>query len=262
MKDQIIKLLSKYNQANVENFADYIQRLIDEKTKEGKVKNFFAQNVPADTFANLFIRVDNIGLVFDGKHITLGNNGISYDYVAYKNKMLLAYPESLIDMNVVTGADVFECSKENGKVSYKHDITDPFATITDKNILGAYCVIKNSRGEFMTTLGKDEIEKHRKVAKTDYIWQSWFREMVLKTVIKKACKQHFDDIYEKVEEDDNQSYDLDIPQEIELDWKKEIDAVTTIEALKEYWTKNQGNGKEFSQYVSKRKKQIQENASN
>ncbi|MDD2263113.1 MAG: recombinase RecT [Clostridia bacterium] len=247
MREKIISILSDIQEKEaVENYASYCQRLLLEKTKDGKLKNPFMQYKKPEELANLFRRVLADGLIFDGKHITLQSTGISYDYIAYKNKMLLAYPESKIDVSVVSDKDEFSFSKENGLVSYEHKIKEPFG---NNNIVGAYCVIKNNRGEFLTMLNMEEIDKHRKVAKTDYIWQSWFKEMVLKTVIKKACKQHFDDVYTKIEELDNENYDLENPLDIDIKVKQEIEATTNEADLNKVYAKYSGLGKEFDKLV-------------
>jgi hypothetical protein len=258
MKEQIIELLKDLEQKEaVENFASYCLRLSVEKNKDGTVKNPWMQYKKSDDLANLFKRVLADGLIFDGKHITLQSTGVSYDYVAYKNKMILAYPESKIDMSVVNDGDAFDFSKEDGKVTYHHKIQDPFQQLSEAVIIGAYCIIKNNRGEFLTLINKEEIDKHRKVAKTDFIWKAWFKEMVLKTVIKKACKQHFDDVYTKIEELDNENYSLENPLELDLIYKQEIDEIDTIEQLTEYYNANKGKGKDFDKYVVLRKSQLE-----
>lgn len=247
MKEKIIELLKDIEQKEaVENYASYCARLKLEKNKEGKLKNPFMQYKKEEELAELFRRVLADGLIFDGKHITLQSTGVCYDYIAYKNKMLLAYPESKIDMSVVNDKDTFSFSRANGKVFYEHQMTEPFQK---ENIIGAYCIIKNNRGEFLTLLNKEELEKHRKVAKTDYIWSAWFKEMVLKTVIKKACKQHFDDVYTKIEELDNENYDLENTLDIDIKVKQEIEATTTEADLNKVYAKYSGLGKEFDKLV-------------
>jgi len=105
-------------------------------------------------------------------------------------------------------------------------------------------------------MSKEDIEKHRKTAKTDYIWRQWFIEMALKTVIKKAVKQHFSDVFEKIEDTDNENYSLENPLELNLEHKKAIDDITTIEDLKSYYEANKGQGKDFDKYIAIRKEQI------
>lgn len=258
-KEKIIELLKDYNQEEVENYASYCVRLLLAKKKDGSLQNPFMQTKTDEIMATLFKRVAKDGLVFDGEHITLQSTGISYDYIAYKNKMFLAYPESTIDVNLVYGEDKFSVAKESGSVMYSHSVADPFNQ-NENNIKGGYCIIKNKRGEFMTLLGKEEIEKHRKVAKTDFIWRQWFKEMATKTIIKKACKLHFSDIFQNIEKNDNENYELENPLELDLKLKQEIDKIETIDELTSYHEKNEGKGKEFDKYISIRKNQINENS--
>ena len=201
LQEKLVQILKKEDKQAVNEFASYcLKGQID--TKRPWFKNLDPQQ-----FADLFMKVKAEGLIFDGKHITFQSRGISYDYVAYKNKMLLVYPESKIDMAVVLEGDIFNIEKKDGKVIYSHKIKDAFADPTEASITGAYCVIKNKRGEFETVLSKAEIIKHRNSAKTKFIWNAWYKEMVLKTVIKKAVKYHFDDTFVEMDEEDNKNID-------------------------------------------------------
>lgn len=251
-KKNIINLLDNVDGA--EKFAAYVVRLYLEQ-KNGKPKNYWIQNKKEEEMAELFKRVAKDGLVFDGVHITLQSTGISYDYVAYKNKMLLAYPDSKVDVQLVYEGDDFSVAKETGSVIYSHKIQNPLSQKSD-HIIGGYCVIQNKRGDFITLLSKEDIDQHRKVAKTDYIWKMWPKEMALKTVIKKACKQHFDDLYEGINEKDNENYDLDLPLDVDLKHKQAIEEINTIPDLTDYWRENQGIGKGFDLLIKTRKEQL------
>lgn len=257
MKTEIIELLKGFKQSDVENYASYCLRLsVEKKTNSSELKNPFMKSRTPAILADYFKRVSAMGLVFDGKHITLQSTGISFDYIAYKNKMYIAYPETKIDLGVVLEGDDFTYENVNGEIIYKFKPKEMFADTSLKTMVGAFCLVKNSRGEFMTTLSKEEIEKHRKVAKTDYIWKAWFKEMVMKTVIKKACKIHFDDVFEKVEEVDNENYSVENPIDLELKYKSEIDDIDNLEHLVNYYNKNKGAGKEFDKYIAIRKNQL------
>lgn len=246
-KEEIIALLSDHNQEQVETFAAYCVRLSLD------VKNQWMKSKTAESMATLFKRVAKDGLVFDGVHITLQSTGISYDYIAYKNKMLLAYPESMVDVNLVREGDTFNVARESGAVVYSHNIADPFG---NKEIIGGYCVIKNKRGEFLTILSKEDFDKHRKVARTDFIWKQWFAEMCLKTLIKKAVKQHFADVYENIETIDNENYDLEQPLGLDLKLKQEIEKINTLPELAKYYAKNKGKGKDFDKAISLKKEEL------
>ncbi len=260
--EAIKELLSDKDEQKVANFVSYIYELETKKKKDRGgswvIANPWASKITAKAYAQRFNRVDAEGLAFDGKHITMDTRGINYDYVAYKNKMLLAYPETEINFAAVFKGDEFEFRTGDFKVHYSHKIINPFNKNTD-DIIGAYCVIKNKRGEFLTTLDANEIKKHRAVAKTDAIWKKWFIEMVYKTVIKKACKYHFDDMFTNIDAEDNEQYDLDNPLELSQEHKEAIEAIESLEDLKAYYLKHKADAG-VSKYVSKRKGQINESA--
>ena len=208
--------LKDYDSEQVELYCNYVETLKTEKGKDGKLKNWWATQKTDDFYVDCFKKIVSTGLAFDGKHICVQNTGVSFDYVAYKNKMLLAYPESLLDVGLVYNGDEFSVDKRSGKVEYVHKIANPFGH-KDSDIVGGYMVVKNKRGEFFTSLSLEEIEKCRSVAKTDTIWKQWFSDMCLKTVIKKAVKLHFDDVFKEMEDEDNKNYDLDKATEPEVD---------------------------------------------
>lgn len=202
---ELKSLLKDYTSSHVDAYIAYCKR--SEMEKNGSKNPHFAR-LNAEKLAEMFIRVNDEGLVFDGKHITIQSTGITYDYVAYKNKMLIAYPETIMDVSLVYKDDKFSFSKTDNKVNYEHIICSPFNQ-TDNDIIGGYCVIKNKRGEYLTTLSKEDLEKHRAVAKTDFIWRNWLKEMYLKTIVRKGCKVHYDDIFETMNETDNAHYDIE-----------------------------------------------------
>lgn len=228
MIPELKKLLSAENTQHVDKFAAYINYLPLAKNKQGGFKNPWAKQITPEKAASLFMEVKEEGLVFDGEDITLNTNGISYGYQAYKNKLLASYPETIIDLQLVYQDDKVEFSKKSGKVSYSHEMANPFGNSNDE-VIGGYCVIKNRRGEFLTTLNKEDIQSRRNVAKTDSIWKQWFKEMAMKSVIKRACTFHFKDTYEKMEATDNQQYDLG-KKPAEAESLKEI--LTLIESSK------------------------------
>lgn len=201
MDNQKIRdILKEYQTEHVERFSSYIYKLSKDPKSE------FVNKYSEEALCTLFRRVEAEWLHFDWIHITLQSTGVFYDYVALKNKMLLVYPETEFDVNMVYEGDEFSFQKESWKIIYSHRFKNPF-TKKEEDIIGAYAIVKNRRGEYITLLSKDDLEKHRKTAKTDFIWKAWFTEMCMKTVVKKACKIHFGDIYTNIEEMDNENYD-------------------------------------------------------
>lgn len=257
--NEIKKGLADYPGEKVDIYIKYLSDLETAK-KDGKLKNPWMNYKTPEDHINNFKTVAIDLLVFDGVNITLQSTGISYNYVAYKNKMLNVYPESIIDLMLVYENDEFSFSKESGAVKYTHKINNPFGQKPDE-IVGGYCVIKNKRGEFLTILSKDDIDKHRKVAKTDFIWQKWFAEMALKTVVKKACKQHFSDIYQNIETVDNENYDIGNSLDVPIEHKTAIEKITTVDELNAYYKANSGKlagiKEDFIKMLAERKDAIE-----
>jgi len=258
-KKTIRTALKDFPEEQVENYIFYLNKLATATKKDGSLQNPWMNYKKDDYLIQIFKTVATDGLVFDGVDITLQSTGVSYSYQAFKNKMLLAYPESIIDVSLVRKGDSFSFSKNSGQVNYTHNIDNPFDH-QDQDIIGGYCVIKNKRGQFLITLSRAEIDKHRKVAKTDYIWRNWFPEMCMKTVIKKACKTHFKDIYQQIETVDNENYDLEKPIDVEVETKAAIETIKTTAELKDYYLNNkdkQVNLESFNKLITARKEELQ-----
>jgi len=212
MREAVKKsLLDKgYDASKVAVFVQYLKELHEEKNKQGQLKNRWAKNVTDEQYVTIYekVAIDD-PLYIDGETITLNYRGklkVTYDYQAYKNKLLVVHPESVLDFQLVYKDDTFAFSKQSGKVTYSHKIANPFDT--KKEIIGAYGVVKNSRGEFIEFLTLDDIKKMRAVAQTDNVWKTWFDRMVLKSVIKRSCRVHFFESFKNIEELDNENYDL------------------------------------------------------
>jgi hypothetical protein len=256
---KINSLLTEFPQDKVERYLNYCYRLANEK-KNGQLKNAWMQQRSDTALANYFKSVALDGLWIDGDNITIQFTGISYNYQAYKDKMLMVYPESTIDLELVYKDDKFSFRKESGRVIYTHEINNPFDPNKEANLVGGYFVVKNKRGEFLVTLGADEIEKHRKAAKTDSIWKSWFLEMCRKTLIKKGCKLHFKDTFSNIETIDNENYDLEKPLTITVETKQEIEAFNDVDKLREYCKANMGKNagvkKDFVKACQQRSEEI------
>jgi hypothetical protein len=254
-----LNLLKTYELVHIDKYLNYLHFLATEKNRQGQLKNQWIKYTIDNDLINYFKTVEAEGLHIDGKHITIQSTGLSYDYIAYKNKMLIIYPESTFDIGLVYKDDEFVFQKESGKVKYSHHIKNPFGQ-SETDIIGGYCVIKNKRGEFLTLMNCNDIEKCRKVAKTDYIWANWLAEMYKKTIVKKACKIHFEDIFCNIETVDNKNYDLEKPLDIAIETKQEIEAIDTIDGLMEYYHANKekhvGVAKGFNKALADRKAEL------
>ena len=196
----------------------------------------------------------------DGETITLQFKGVvmvSYNYQAYKNKLLKIYPETTFDLQVVHEGDTFTFSKNSGSVNYKHEFGDPFGA--QKTIIGCYCIIKNKRGEFIEILNKEEIQKMRNVAKTQKIWNAWEHEMCLKSVLKRASKRHFNDVVANIELIDNDNYNLE-NVDLEHEIQELVENCFTVDELNEVYKSYVGkvhNEESFLKLLSDKRKEIQ-----
>lgn len=185
----------------INRFIGYIDSC-NKKDKHGKDLLF---DMKSEDLLKLYIKYKNIGITLDGVNAALaGYMKVFITWVGYKNKVLSVYPESEFDTQLVRENDTVKFAKESGSVTYSHEIADPFSS--NKGIVGAYCVIKNKRGEFLETLGKDDYEKMRASAMVVSTWDKWESEFWLKSVIKRACKRHFNDIISEIEVVDNEDY--------------------------------------------------------
>ncbi len=85
---------------------------------------------------------------------------------------------------------------------------------------------------------KADLEKHKATAKTQMIWKAWLTEMYRKTLMKKACSEHFKDVFTGIEEQDNENYDPNVTSTEQRSYIDEIDEIKTLEELKKYWEAN------------------------
>lgn len=257
--ENIKKLLKNYDSEKVDIYISYLQNLKTEKTKDGKLANWWFDKVSEQDFANVFKKVANTGLFIDGDSITLNYRKklvITYDYHAYKNKVMLSYPETIFDFQIVYKDDSFTFRKESGKVIYSHTIANPFDT--KKEIQGAYGVIKNRKGEFIEFLTMDDIDKMKNTSLMKNIWNTWFDRMVLKSIIKRICNIHFKDIVKDIDTIDNETNNLNATNINEL-IQKDIENAKTQEDLTKIYNENIGTIEDvegFINLLTEKKKEI------
>lgn len=258
-ENNLRKLLDGHNPVEVDTYVAYIKLLGWQKNSKGQRTAEFIDKRSDEQIASYFKKVNAEGLALDGKHITLTSRGITMDYVALKNKLLLTYPESVIDLQLVYKGDEFTFTKDSGVIKYQHKILNPFNVQgrVDDNIEGAYCIIKNSRGEFLTTVNKTEIQKARAKATSGNVWKDWFGKMVLKTVIRDACKLMLDDVVGGLlDEDDKANIDLELPVGLNPEIRVEIESCKTLKELTEVY-KEHGGKDGVRTMLTKRRKEIE-----
>jgi len=254
------ELLKDFDKKKVDVFINYLSEL-EKETKGGKKVNYWYSNISKDEFAGVFKKVASEGLFIDGDTITLNylkKLVITYDYHAYQNKVKAIYPETVFDFGVVYKGDSFSFKKESGKVLYNHELSDPFNT--EKEIIGGYGIIKNTKGEFLETINMDDINKMKKSSKMAFIWNTWLDRMVLKSVIKRICKIHFKDEVQNLENEDNEQYDIEV-FEPDLELYDNISKAETIDELTmcyDAFLSEAIDKKVFIKKLGERKKEIKE----
>ena len=255
------ELIKKHEEVKVVNYINYITKLKTDAyfngAQKGKLKNPWMGFRDEKYFIDIFNKIAEEKLYIDGEIILINAHGVSFTAQAYKNLVLIRYPETKFDLQLVKEQDEFSCIKKDGKIFYNHKIGDPFK---EGKVVGGYCVIKNKLGEFIETISLEELNKIRKTAKTDDIWATWTNEMYLKSIIKRACKRHFKDVVVNVEQIDNETnYEITNPLDIELETKQEIEAIKTLDDLQKYYLEHKDTiefPKSFNTLVCKKKKEL------
>ena len=254
------ELLKDFDIKKVDIFINYLSEL-EKETKDGKKVNYWFKNINKVEFAGAFKKVANEGLFIDGDTVTLNylkKLVITYDYHAYQNKVKAVYPETVFDFGVVYKGDTFNFKKESGKIIYTHELKDPFST--KKEIIGAYGIIKNKKGEFLETINIEDIDKMKKSSRMSFIWNTWLDRMVLKSVIKRICKIHFKDEVKNLESEDNDQYDMEAlePDSELYDNIAKAETIDELTICYDAYLSEAIDKKVFIEKLGKRKKEIKE----
>jgi hypothetical protein len=204
------RLEKKYNSDIIKTkLAEQSIEYVFKKSKEMKKnkatgRHELAYNLNTTFVYQSIIECIDQGFALDGINFVLsGSNMYMPTYHAFKNKLYQTYQDSVIDLQLIRDGDEYSFAKESGSTVYSHTIADPFSIVESK-IKGAYCIIKNSRGEFIEFLNATDYKKMRDSSKQPFLWDKWESEFWKKSVIKRACKTHFHDITEKLDSKDNE----------------------------------------------------------
>ena len=247
-------LLEAYPQDCTNIYIAYIKQLHTQK-KGKQLVNPWAKDYDTDWYYNQFIKVARDGIYIDGDCVTLTSLGITYDYNAYKKILLLKFPETKLDVSLVYDGDEFTFHKSNGNITYTHNIRNPFAT--GKKIIGAYAIVTNSRGAFLETIDIDDINKFKNSSKMSHIWKVWYDRMVLKSVLKRICKIGFYDVFQNVEQIDNEQSDPNNAN-VESTLQDKIRACTTREQLNKLWKREYINDRALYKLFKEKTEEIQQ----
>lgn len=108
--------------------------------------------------------------------------------VSFKGLIKLAVASgsiSWVHADVVKEKDTFEYRGVN---EYPIHSMDPF---TDRGkTVGAYCIARTTGGDLLVdTINREQLDRIKGSAKTQFVWDAWYDEMCKKAIIKRSSKQ-------------------------------------------------------------------------
>jgi phage RecT family recombinase len=133
-------------------------------------------------------------------------------YRGYLYKIKEHYSDANFVVGLVRSGDTFLINKTDENDSFTHKEANPFDSSLN-NIIGGYCYITYTLGgrkiSKIITMSKQEINKIKDVAKAKDIWDTWFEEKAKVAIIRRACKLIFAGLTQKLDEFNNDEFDLD-----------------------------------------------------
>jgi hypothetical protein len=206
LRDRLIKK-GKIKADDVDKFLNYVN---NQKAAEALAKEKdpdAEQQVTSNSDEQLYLTATkwhDQNLMPDGINVVITGPGSSMvTYNGYKNKVRQVHDDATFDVQLVRKGDDFKITKTNGKISYTHELGDPFG---DAEISGAYCVVTASGKDYFEALGQKDYEEMRAIGRNPEMWTKWPSEFWLKCVIKRACKRHFSTITAGLDQMDNADF--------------------------------------------------------
>ena len=214
-------LLEKLPQFYSGDANKYIKSVLLEivKSKSDPDKDL-SKCTPSSIFTAVKQAVD-LGLEVDARqHCHLVKHGNSamlrIGYRGYIHKIKEHYPDANFVVGLVRDGDTFSINKTDENDSFTHKEANPFDSSLN-NIIGGYCYITYTLGgrkiSRITTMSKSEIDKIKDVAKMKAIWNTWFEEKARVAIIRRACKLIFAGLTQKLDEFNNDEFDLNKPKQ-------------------------------------------------
>ena len=112
--------LQEYNKQEVNIYCNYLKFLSEDTDSNNQKKNKWFPYFKQEEAIDLYKKVSLDGLFIDGETITLQNKGrvlVSYNYQAYKNKLLNVYPETQFDVQLVCEGDSHDAPRLDAHLS-------------------------------------------------------------------------------------------------------------------------------------------------
>jgi recombinational DNA repair protein RecT len=172
-----------------------------------------------DSICQAMIDAAQFKIAIDGRQqahiVKFGNTAqLQIGFRGYIAKIAEKYQDADFTAEAIFEGDTLAMSDDGGFQSYKLTRKDVFASGWDK-LQGVLVRISYSKGgerfQKITAVSKSDLDKIRKVAKTDYIWAQWPIEKAKAAAIKRASKIQFADVMglqELARYDNELNYDL------------------------------------------------------
>ena len=159
-----------------------------------------------------------------------GYEGLKYKAIKYS-----LFPIVDIEADLLYANDKFKMIKDCYKgAAYELEISDPF----DRGKLkGGYAYIRfeDPRRNKLIVLTKADIDEVKEKAPSKKFWNDWYKEMALKTIVRRASKtvqldpKKFDDYYFLMEKFNGDAAEMELAQEIHQNANRETINVTPME---------------------------------
>jgi recombinational DNA repair protein RecT len=218
----------------VDDINKFLAYVTGERQKEGAAKRRKPDaSTPVtdntdDMLYTMAYKFWNLGLVIDGINVVITGKAMAMvTYHGYKNKVKQTYPTATFDVQLVREGDTFTVAKESGHVIYSHQFGSPFE---NKPIQGAYCAIKIDDNDYFEALNQRDYKEMQKSSKQGFLWDKWESEFWLKSVIKRACKRHFNDVVAEIDKVDNEDYGAKDTKDVKASDSKKAEIIAAAKA--------------------------------
>lgn len=175
--------------------------LAEIKKVDGDPKRSLSGCTP-DSIVQAMVDAANFKLAIDGKQhahlVKYGNNAtLQIGYRGYIAKISEHFKDADFTAEAVFKGDVLAMSDNGGFQTYTLSKADAFADGW-QNLQGVVVRLSYSKGgekyQKVTAVSKSDLEKIRKSAKQDFVWNQWPIEKSKAAAIKRACKIQFADV--------------------------------------------------------------------
>lgn len=176
------------------------------------------------SIAQAMVDAAKFRMFIDGRQhahlVKYGNSAtLQIGYRGYIAKIKEHYPDADFTVENIFEGDDLQIWDDNGIQNYKLTKKSAFNDDLTK-FKGVLVVISYTNGkgkvQKVSAIPKSEIDKFRKAAKQDFVWNSWYLEKAKAAAIKRACKVHFaaiQGLQDMISYDNQRHFQLEKPED-------------------------------------------------